>query len=260
MVSLLSRQHPGPVVLVKLGIALALAGLLLACESAETPTVLRPAPPTAMTIEQWRDFLLAWSREALELVAQAQALDPEYADHSPLLQRALSRGTLVFPGAESEVIAAAETRLGTALPPSYKRFLQASNGFIIVALDVDDALLWPAESLAWLQDGAPDFVDAWRHVGWARDEDYFNYGPDQDVVHIRGDYMPHLLQLSELVEAAVVLLNPKVVSPEGEWEGWDMGNAFPGAHRYQNFEQLMAGLRQRTLANLRDALDFLGRP
>ncbi len=107
-----------------------------------------------------------------------------------------------------------------------------------------------------MRDGAPELLE-----GWAVDDGfevpdalYFNYGPDQDVIHIRRHYLRTSLQLSEYVESAVVLLNPNIQTSSGEWEAWDFGDKFPGAYRYPSFEALMQGLRERTLANLRDAL------
>lgn len=42
----------------------------------------------------------------------------------------IASGWLGFPGAGEEEIAALEDRLGTRLPPSYRSFLRASNGFL----------------------------------------------------------------------------------------------------------------------------------
>lgn len=218
-------------------------------EPSPTP-LLRGA--AEMTVDEWKRFLDTWSQEALTLVNQA---DPSY--RSELARRALQRGTLTFPGATEEEIAATEQRLGTSLPQSYRRFLQASNGFVVIALDVDDAPLWPAQSLRWLKDAEPDFLRAWTADPYpVSDTNYFRYGPDQDPVHIRTQYLPDMLQLSPNVEAAVLLLNPRIRTQEGEWEGWDMGDAYPGAFRFLSFERLMQGLRSRTLANLRDAIAF----
>jgi hypothetical protein len=220
------------------------------CGEPPPAPVLRGA--AQMTVAEWKRFLDTWSQEALTLVKQG---DPSY--RSDLARRALQRGTLTFPGATEEEIAATEQRLGTPLPESYRRFLQASNGFVVIALDVDDAPLWPAESLRWLKDGEPDFLRAWTADPYSvSNADYFRYGPDQDPVHIRTRYLPDMLQLSPYVEAAVLLMNPRIRTQEGEWEGWDMGDAYPGAFRFQSFERLMQGLRNRTLANLQDAIAF----
>jgi hypothetical protein len=89
------------------------------------------------------------------------------------------------------------------------------------------------------------------------DEVYYYYGPDQDPVHLRTEYMAGALQVSDFVDSAVVLLNPAVIDAHGEWEAWDFGNEFPGAYRYQSFEELMDGLRTRTVEGMRQAVEFL---
>ena len=37
------------------------------------------------------------------------------------------------------------------------------------------------------------------------------------------------------------LLNPMVVTPEGEWEAWMFAHWLPGARRYRSFWELMGG-------------------
>lgn len=206
-----------------------------------------------LTVTEWRVFLQAWSDAALPLLVQT---DPEL--RSEWVEMALAQDSLLFASADPLAIATVETQLAVTLPESYRRFLQASNGFVVPALDVDDALLLPIEDVLWLREGTPELVEAWSMNDDLEVPDalYFNYGPDQDVIHIRTPYLQTSLQLSEYVEAAVVLLNPNIQTSSGEWEAWDFGNAWPGAYRYPSFEALMQGLRDRTLANLRDALAY----
>ena len=40
-------------------------------------------------------------------------------------------------------------------------------------------------------------------------------------------------------DSAIYLLNPKVVTPDGEWEAWFFANWLPGAARYRSFVELM---------------------
>ena len=205
-----------------------------------------------MSVEAWKAFLDDWSRQGLALAARGSA---EF--RSELGNESLERGSLTFPGASEDDIAAAEARIGESLPESYRRFLMASNGFVILALDVEDARLFSAAEIRWLRDGEPQFIEAWtRHDTPVADADYFNYTPTQDPVHLRPAYLQDALQLSEFVEAAVVLLNPRIRTSTAEWEGWDFGNEWPGAYRYESFERLMLALRERTLANLESAIEF----
>lgn len=205
-----------------------------------------------MSVDDWKSFLDSWSSEGLALLAESS---PEF--RSDLGNASLERGTLTFPGASNAQISAAESRLGEALPESYRRFLQASNGFIILALDVEDARLWSTDQIKWLAETEQAFIDAWNQYDTpVSDAEYFNYSPAQDPVHLRPEYLRSALQLSDFVDAAVVLLNPEIKTSTAEWEGWDFGNAWPGAYRYETFEKLMIALRERTLANLGEAIEF----
>ena len=212
----------------------------------------RSTASAEMSVEQWKAFLDEWSREGLALAARGSA---EF--RSALGNESLERGSLTFPGASDDDIAAAEARIGESLPESYRRFLMASNGFVILALDVEDARLFSAAEIRWLRDGEPQFIEAWTQYDTpVADADYFNYNATQDPVHLRPEYLHDVLQLSEFVESAVVLLNPRIRTSAAEWEGWDFGNEWPGAYRYETFERLMVALRERTLANLESAIEF----
>jgi hypothetical protein len=70
------------------------------------------------------------------------------------------------------------------------------------------------------------------------EQDYFNYGGEKS-----GDFDPkHLAQtlcISEVGDDAVLLLNPMVIWPDGEWEAWLFANWIPGAIRYRSFADWM---------------------
>jgi hypothetical protein len=206
-----------------------------------------------LDIIQWKGFLTAWSTEILGLLAQ---IGPEHRD--ALMTQSLENGTLMREPATANAISEAESRIGRGLPESYKRFLLASNGFLVHGLDAQDGWLRPVECIGWLHAHEPDLVSAWSRSEYHVPDDlYFNYGPDQDPVHLRTEYMASTLQVSDFVDSVVILLNPEVADEHGEWEGWDFGNAYPGAYRYRSFEGLMMGLRARTVANIRQTIAFL---
>jgi hypothetical protein len=69
------------------------------------------------------------------------------------------------------------------------------------------------------------------------------YGEKQDCVNFRREYLQTALQISDVGDSAVVLLNPKVVTPEGEWETWFFANWLPGAIRYRSFGEWLAAER-----------------
>ena len=47
------------------------------------------------------------------------------------------------------------------------------------------------------------------------------------------------LEISDESDSAIYLLNPEVVTAEGEWEAWLFANWLPGASRYRSFAELM---------------------
>jgi hypothetical protein len=206
-----------------------------------------------LDVPAWRRFLGEWSAEVLRLLKQIPA-----EQRSALIERSIAEGSLLRDPATPEAVAALELRIGRSLPESYRRFLLASNGFVVHGLDAEDGALRPAEDIGWLRSNEPGLVAAWsRDDSQVPDDVYFYYGPDQDPVHLRTEYMPSTLQVSDLVDSVVILLNPEIVDARGEWEAWDFGNAFPGAYRYQSFEDLVFGLRTRTLEGLRQLVAFL---
>ncbi len=79
------------------------------------------------------------------------------------------------------------------------------------------------------------------------ERDYFNY-TDGNTVNFDSKHLAHTLCLSELEDSAVLLLNPMVVWPDGEWEAWFFANWLPGARRYRSFADWM----RHELAELTD--------
>jgi HEAT repeat protein len=61
-----------------------------------------------------------------------------------------------------------------------------------------------------------------------------------------------MLEVSDVGDSAIILLNPQVVTPEGEWEAWFFANWIPGAYRYRSFWELMQGQYEQVLHMLRE--------
>jgi hypothetical protein len=137
-------------------------------------------------------------------------------------------------------------RLGMRLPPSYRAFLKTSNGWRFPSISIFDLL--PAGKLAWFRQKNQDWIDA--YVGPSADlppisdKEYFVYGAKQDCVKFRTAYLQTALQISAESDGAVVLLNPKVVTSDGEWETWFFANWLPGAVRYRSFAEWLATERK----------------
>jgi hypothetical protein len=187
-----------------------------------------------MTAFAWHPFLEHFSREVLADRDQRASLPPEV----------ITSGWLGFPPATANEVKALEKRLGTRLPDSYRSFLLTSNGWRTAGAFVYDLL--PAAKVTWFRDSHKDWLDAWgegaRVYGEAipvSDEEYFVYGPEQDSCKFRDEYWRATLAISGIGDSAIYLLNPLVVTADGEWEAWCFANWYPGAHRYRSFRELM---------------------
>ncbi|GAB1817411.1 SMI1/KNR4 family protein [Herbidospora sp. RD11066] len=144
------------------------------------------------------------------------------------------------PADESE-IRLLEERLGRALPPSYRDFLLYADG--MGDPEEEDGLL-RASRVGWLRDLEPDWI---THFGPRSDDpvpsvadaDYFVYGPEQHSHFMRGEYLPHTLLVGSR-DDGVYLLNPEVVTADGEWEAWYLAPWLPGAVRCRSFWDLVS--------------------
>nr|BFE83808.1 hypothetical protein GCM10020093_064090 [Planobispora longispora] len=141
--------------------------------------------------------------------------------------------------AEAEIVRH-EERLGMRLPPSYREFLQVTNGW---DEETRSSLrLLPIAEVGWTRDVDPGLAETWGpKLGLPDipDEDYFRYGAGQDPIHIRDEYVPGTLYIAEYLEGQVYLLNPHIVTPDGEWEAWTFATWYPGAYRFRSFWDLM---------------------
>ncbi|MFI6351877.1 SMI1/KNR4 family protein [Streptomyces sp. NPDC050743] len=185
----------------------------------------------------WRELLQRWSDEWLDPVLHEQERTEPFSE-DVRQARWLGRA-----GAGLDVVGALEDRLGAVLPTSYRQFLLTSDGWLNTTSDIERIL--SAQEVGWTRDLDPALAAAWTDAYGAAgariaDEEYFVYGEAQDPVSIRPEHVPHTLKISHTPEATeVYLLNPCVVSADGEWEAWFIAHWLPGAVRYQSFWDLM---------------------
>lgn len=185
----------------------------------------------------WRELLQRWSDEWLDPILHEQERTEPFPED---VRRARWLGRA---GASVEEVGALEDRLGAVLPASYRQFLLTSDGWLNTTSDIERIL--SAREVGWTRDLDPDLVTVWTEAYGAAgarvaDEEYFVYNEAQDPVSIRPEYVPHTLTISHTPEATeVYLLNPCVVTPDGEWEAWFVAHWLPGAVRYQSFWDLM---------------------
>ena len=180
-------------------------------------------------VPDWERWLASWNTMLLG------ALDNEHPDtvvEPDVTPAILASRWLGAPGATDARLDALEARLGVALPPSYRTFLQASNGFLQPTVLVPRLLT--TDEVDWFRARHQDVIDAWSlgvrtGGGAANDPDAFEH------------YLPDALQVSAIEHGgtAVYLLNPKVVDAEGEWEAFYFAHWIPGVNRYSSFRALM---------------------
>ncbi|GIE88913.1 SMI1/KNR4 family protein [Actinoplanes regularis] len=166
------------------------------------------------TAEQWRDYLAGYSADFLR-VADADRL-------SELGDERRASGWLGFAGAEQDALAAVEERLGVALPPGYRAFLEASDGWLEMG-----PFVWTMRTTAdvgWLRDIEPEMCE----MGYEDDE-----------------LMARALLVSADADACHWLLDPADVSDDGEWAAYVWASWYPGlGDRFDSFADLVAAERE----------------
>jgi hypothetical protein len=187
----------------------------------------------------WKEFLQQWSREILKFDNYALPAGMS------LPSEVVSSQWLGYAGATEEEIAKAEARLGKTLPPSYRAFLKTSNGWRQTTPFIWE--LWSTREIEWYRVHGQESINAYTGAltnsdGSAKfspsDEEYLVYGEQQREWYFRVEYLQTALQISEECDGSVYLLNPQIVTPEGEWEAWFMAS-WSGASRYRSFQELM---------------------
>src|SRR5437879_5223435 len=101
----------------------------------------------AVATFDWKGFLTRWSRDLLQITAVVEELPADV----------VASGWLGSPGATTTQIAQAEARLGTTLPPSYRDFLMATNGWRRTTPYIDK--MWSTEEIDWFYVRHHDWID-----------------------------------------------------------------------------------------------------
>ncbi|KAB8330513.1 SMI1/KNR4 family protein [Scytonema tolypothrichoides VB-61278] len=192
----------------------------------------------------WNLFLRQFSRDLLDRL--------EDSEFTNLSSEIINNKWLGYPGAIHTEIPSVEARLETTLPPSYRNFLAASNGWQKLDNMIDRLL--STQEIDWLASRNQELIDGWMtgiEIGSGYtpvpDEEYFVYGDEQDSTLLRNEYLQTALEIGGDSNQGLLLLNPQIVSENGEWEAWFFANWLPGAHRYRSFYELMLDLHKRLL-------------
>ena len=179
-----------------------------------------------MTAFNWKPFLDQWSRAILA------SPDAEYFDLPP---EVVESGWLGFPSATEAQIAAAEARLGVALPPSYREFVTVSNGWRHTGNFVGRIL--PVEDLRWVRDQPQEWFQVYI-APWIDSMGDVPFDPARDEADYR--HLNDALLISAVSdEAEMFLLNPNVTTPGDEWEAWMFAHWIPGLAPYASFQALL---------------------
>ncbi|MEU3182935.1 SMI1/KNR4 family protein [Streptomyces sp. NPDC006923] len=176
-----------------------------------------------MKIYNWRPFLERWSEDWAD---SAGALGQEVADG-----RVSGERWLGFAPADEERIGALEERLGVSLPPTYRSFLAATDGWRPAGTSV--RLMGTAEGAHWYGD-----------PGGLQEVYGSDLGerPSEEEVLTAGMW-GRALQLSLDSDRTDVLLDPGDVNADGEWAAYVHRDG-AGEHldRYESFLELMQAL------------------
>ena len=179
-------------------------------------------------------------------VAVLTSVDPDDQEYvRSLSSEVITSGWLGYRGAREDELSDLEARLGVTLPPSYRQFLAVSNGWPSAPPLVNT--FWPTEEVAWFRVRHQDWIDTALELAvrfnepWPSDEEYFVYGEKQVPFDYRREYLQTALEISAVNTTilCIHLLNPQVVTPEGEWEAWSLSTNLPSADRYRTFWDLM---------------------
>ena len=154
----------------------------------------------------WQTFLKNWS------IAILESPHVEYYDLPP---EAIESQWLGFAGATETQITAAEERLGTKLPPSYRAFIKVSNGWHNTGTFIDRIL--PVEEIIWFRDASESLLEhATLYTSQLEDVPFDPEYDEADYSH----FLDTLLIAEPTEEEETMLLNPRVKTDSGEWQAW----------------------------------------
>jgi hypothetical protein len=179
--------------------------------------------PARTSPEDWRKLL-----QQLSGLAIADEIREE------LTPEQIESRWLGEPPATDEQIAAAEKRLGVALPPSYRAFLKVSNGWNFPNPFV--ARVAGTEEIGYLRDIDPDLIRDWNS-GYDAEAVELSSGQEWPEKHLANTVLVNVP--SDFDDGAYLMLNPATIH-DGEMEAWFFSHWTPGADAYPSFWHLMA--------------------
>jgi hypothetical protein len=178
---------------------------------------------------EWRTFLRDYSSKFLDNSSLLRAIEENGAG-TFVRSHVQREGWIGYEPASADAVVAAEERLGTRLPPTYRNFLLASNGFGYV----DHVDLLNVDEIGWLPERDPDLVDAWSF----------------SIDDINREVLERSLLIAQDNGGPGVcwLLYPGDAAEDGEWAAyeWFAGDgSSPDDDRYDNFGALLLDAARR---------------
>lgn len=146
------------------------------------------------------------------------------------------------PPATEAQIAQLENRLGVRLPPSYREFLQFSNGWL--GTEETDAVpkLLPVDKVDLFIKLSPHEVNAWQLAMTGTTpptpEEYRQKSSDPNYEDFPLEFLQTAIQINEPVDNVYVLLIPDIVQDQ-EYETWAMAAWMSGSIRFPSFWHFM---------------------
>lgn len=183
-----------------------------------------------MKIHAWEPFLHTWSAERDAARRAEEPAEP------PL-------GWLGFEPAAPERIAALETRLGAPLPPSYRAFLEVTDGWRWAGEFVE--LLAPAERVGPVRELTPSVhedLTMWERedLDAELDDEDEDEEEEEDQEEYESARWNRAVQISLTGDQTWLLLDPGDVDEEGEWAAYRYSAwSGYGPQRHASFAALM---------------------
>jgi len=222
-------------------LALAAAAALGACDRAPAPTST-PDPARAPSMSRTANLAEDLRQFDRDVLARLRTVPERYLH--PSERDALAKGaTLNAPATPADLDALA-ARIGKPLPPSYRAFLEASNGMVYVA-PLNVVTLLPANSVVALtRDNFPG-IEVWFAMPDAAVPlDPAAGGP------LPGRALERAWVISSIEDGDAYFIFPDLAGADGEWPVWFFGPKNPGAYGYRSFGDMLARERADALNGL----------
>jgi hypothetical protein len=174
-------------------------------------------------VEGWKRIIRMWN-------------SLEFGESPAPKTSCVSNGTRI--GQVAAGLKSLEQRLGMKLPKSYGDFMQASAGCEPIGFKNGEVFVLP-DTVGPLKDIAPAQYEIWKKAySEGNDEGYYRY--PSELSSFRVAYLDYALVIAISENGnGILLLNPKELTPDGEWEAWELHPANPGIVRYPTFAHMM---------------------